>query len=184
MYSSVVFLLKFRKQGLTLDDMHIVTLLAQRPVAIRHLVHSAEEILIVIKRSALGSSLFNFHPNLLRQSCTEDAIKVGENFPSVLKHEIKSDITYFHITARSIVAMDDRICIVVYVFSDPTVAQIFIKTCKHYIVEIFHKGSTSFFSKATVRIGNSSKQHALTQGKIAIRRIVFAMPVLAFIFAD
>lgn len=64
----VVILLKFCKKSLTLNDMHIIVLLAQCPEAVRHSIHGEQIILVLVKRSLLRGCLIDLFPELTGQS--------------------------------------------------------------------------------------------------------------------
>lgn len=89
MHPAVIFFVICSKKGLQVNDMYIIVVSAQGPIAVRHTVYGADDIFILVKRSVLGCAFFNSLPKLLRKPSSGSRIVIRIYYPFFLTGEIK-----------------------------------------------------------------------------------------------
>ena len=66
MYTSVIVLVIGSEKRRKLDNVHVIIIGTQSPVAIRNTIYGADNIFILVKRSILCGTALNLLPKLLR----------------------------------------------------------------------------------------------------------------------
>ena len=97
MHSAVIFFVKCSKKRFERNDMHIIITLAQGPVAIRHTIYGADDVLVLVKRSVLRCAMLNLFPELLRKFSSKKCIVIRIYYTLVLAGKIKDHIADFDV---------------------------------------------------------------------------------------
>ena len=89
MYTAVIVLVIGGKKRRKLDDMHVIILGAQGPVAIGDTVYGADHVFIFVKRSVFRGTALNLFPELLRKFSSGSCIVIGIDCTLFLAGKIK-----------------------------------------------------------------------------------------------
>ena len=97
MYTAVIVLVIGGKKRRELDDMHVIVIGAQGPVAIGDTIYGADNVFILVKRSIFCGTALNLFPELLGELSAGSRIVIGIDCSLFLTGEIKGHITDFDV---------------------------------------------------------------------------------------
>ena len=92
MYTAVIVLVIGGKKRRKLDDMHVIIVGAQGPVAIRNTIYGADNIFILVKRAFFCGTALNLLPERLRKFSTGSCIVIGIYRTLFLAGKIKGHV--------------------------------------------------------------------------------------------
>ena len=97
MNAAVIVLVIGDKKRRKLDDMHVIIVGAQGPVAIRNTVYGADNVFILAKRSVFCGTALDLFQKLLSKLSTGRCIVIGIYCSLFLAGKIKGYVTDFYI---------------------------------------------------------------------------------------
>ena len=97
MYTSVIVLVIGSEKRRKLDNVHVIIIGTQSPVAIRNTIYGADNKFIFVKRSVLRGAALNFFPELLSELSTGSRIVIGIDRTLFLAGEIKCYVADFDV---------------------------------------------------------------------------------------
>ena len=77
MHTAVIVLVIGGKKRRKLDDMHVIIVGAQGPVAIRNTIYGTDNVFILVKRAVFCGTALNLFPELLSKLSTGRCIVIG-----------------------------------------------------------------------------------------------------------
>ena len=97
MHTAVIFLIIGGKKRRKLDDMHVIIIGAQSPVAIWDTIYGADNVFILVKRSVFCGTILNLFPEFLRKISSGRCIVISICCSLFLAGEIKGHIANFDV---------------------------------------------------------------------------------------
>ena len=98
MHTAVIVFVIGGEKRRKLDDMHVIVIGAQGPVAVGNTVYGADNVFILVKRSVFCGTALDLFPELLRKFSSGSRIVIGIYRPLFLAGEIKGHVTDFYIS--------------------------------------------------------------------------------------
>ena len=97
MHTAVIVFVIGSEKRRKLNDMHVIIMFAQSPIAVRHTVYGADNVFILVKRSVFCGTALNLFPELLSKLSTGRCIVIGINRTLFLAGEIKCYVGDFDV---------------------------------------------------------------------------------------
>lgn len=97
MHTAVIVLIVSGKKRRKLDDMHVIVIGAQGPVAIGDTIYGTDNVFILVKRSIFCGADLDFFPELLRKLSAKSRIVISIYCPLFLAGEIKGYVADFYV---------------------------------------------------------------------------------------